>query len=89
MLLKIDLRRLALRQLDAGPGRVVVTLGADARLEPARVAALVQRSKGLYRLTPDMKLVAKVDASVKGLEFIPAARRVLRDLLACATDDAR
>jgi transcription-repair coupling factor (superfamily II helicase) len=85
MQLKIDLRRLQLRQLDGGPGRLVATLGGDARLEPGKVAALVQRSKGLYRLTPDMKLVARLDASVKGLEFIPAARKVVRDLLGCAS----
>ncbi len=89
MLLKQDLRHLALRQLDAGPGRLVVTLGADARLEPARVAALVQKSKGVFRLTPDMKLIVKLDSSVKGLEYIPAARKVLRDLLACASASAR
>ena len=85
MMLKIDLRRLRLRQMDGGPGRVVITLGADALLEPVKIAALVQKSKGLYRLTPDMKLVAKLDASVKGTEFIPAARRVMRDLLAAST----
>ncbi|MFT3709837.1 MAG: transcription-repair coupling factor [Archangium sp.] len=80
MSLKIELRKLALRQLDGGPGRIVVTLGADARLDGAKLATLVQRSKGLYRLTPDLKLVVKLDASVKGMEFIPAARKVLRDL---------
>jgi transcription-repair coupling factor (superfamily II helicase) len=89
MLLKQDLRRLAVRQLDAGPGRLVATLGADARLDGDRLAALVQNSKGLYRLTPDLKLVAKVDASVKGAAFLPAARKVLRDLLACAAPDVR
>jgi len=85
MMLKIDLRRLRLRQMDGGPGRVVVTLGTDALLEPAKIASLVQRSKGVYRLTPDMKLVAKLDSAVKGAEFIPAARKVMRDVLACAT----
>ncbi len=85
MLIKIDLRRLALRQLDGGPGRLVVTLSNDARLDGARLATLVQKSKGLYRLTPDMKLIARLDPSVKGNEFIPAARKVMRDLLSCAS----
>jgi transcription-repair coupling factor (superfamily II helicase) len=84
MMLKIDLRRLRLRQMDGGPGRVVITLGTDALLEPAKIASLVQKSKGLYRLTPDMKLVAKLDSALKGAEFIPAARKVMRDVLACA-----
>lgn len=83
MMLKIDLRALQLRALDGGAGRIVVTLGADALLDGHKVAALVQRSKSLYRLTPDLKLVAKLDPSVKGKEFIPAARKVVRDLMAC------
>jgi transcription-repair coupling factor (superfamily II helicase) len=83
MMLKIDLRELQLRALDGGAGRIVVTLGADAQLDGHKVAAMVQRSKSLYRLTPDLKLVAKLDPSVKGKDFIPAARKVVRDLMAC------
>jgi transcription-repair coupling factor (superfamily II helicase) len=83
MMLKIDLRALQLRSLDGGPGRIVVTLGSDALLDGYKVAALVQKSKGVYRLTPDLKLVAKMDAHLKGKDFIPAARKVVRDLLAC------
>ncbi|PZR11965.1 MAG: transcription-repair coupling factor [Archangium gephyra] len=82
MMLKIELRKLALRQIDGAPGRIVVTLGNDARLDGARLLTLVQKSKGLYRLTPDLKLIVKLDASVKGMEFIPAARKVVRDLWA-------
>ncbi|HEY1087640.1 MAG TPA: TRCF domain-containing protein, partial [Archangium sp.] len=84
MLLKLELRRLALRQLDGGPGRIVVTLGAEARLDGHKLARMVERSKGLYRLTPDLKLVAKLDATVRGHDFVPAARKVLRDLLGAA-----
>jgi transcription-repair coupling factor (superfamily II helicase) len=88
MLLKIDLRHLQLRQLDGGPGRLVATLGVDARLDPASLARLVQKSKSVYRLTPDMKLVAKLEASVKGMELLPAARKLVRDLLSCASGDS-
>ncbi len=84
MLLKIELRRLALRQLDGGPGRLVLTLGVDAKLDGEKLARLVSKSKGLYRLTPELKLIAKLDSSVKGLEFIPAARKVLRDVSSCS-----
>lgn len=84
MMLKIDLRALQLRSLDGGPGRIVVTLGADALLDGHKVATLVQRSKGVYRLTPELKLVAKLDAALKGKDFIPAARKVVRDLVSCA-----
>jgi len=84
MLLKQDLRRLQLRQLEGGPSRLVLTLGPDALLDAAKTAALVQRSKGLYRLTPDMKLVARLEPATRGTEYLAAARRVLRDLGTCA-----
>ncbi len=84
MQLKIDLRKLALRQMDGGPGRLVVTLGQDARLDGGKLAKMVQKSKGLYRLTPDLKLIVKLDSSVTSHEFVPAARKVLRDLQGCA-----
>ncbi len=83
MRLKLELRALALRQLDGGPGRLVLTLGAQAKLDGARLLTLVQKSQGLYRLTPELKLIAKLDSSVKGAEFIPAARKLLRDVWAC------
>jgi transcription-repair coupling factor (superfamily II helicase) len=62
----------------------VLTLGAAARLDGVKLAALVQRSRGLYRLTPDMKLVARVDDTVKGEAWVGAARKVLTDLDRCA-----
>ena len=71
--------------MDAGPGRLVLTLGAEAKLDGGKLASLVQESRGLYRLTPDLKLLVKLDASVKGYDFVPAARKVLRDLRACAS----
>jgi transcription-repair coupling factor (superfamily II helicase) len=83
MLLKMDLRELSLRALDAGPGRLVVTLGNEARLDPARLAALVQKSKGGMRLTPEMKLVVKIDAGLKGEALLKPARDVLIALLKC------
>ncbi|MFY0564134.1 transcription-repair coupling factor [Archangium lansingense] len=87
-LLKIDMRDLRLRALEGGPGRLVVTLGADALLDGMKVAGLVQRSKGVYRLTPDMKLVVKLGAEVKGQALIAEAKKVLRDLGTCALPEA-
>jgi transcription-repair coupling factor (superfamily II helicase) len=84
MLLKIDLRELSLRGLEAGPGRLVVTLGADAKLDGGKLALLVQRSKGVYRLTPELKLISRFPDHVKGLELIAEAKKVLRDLDRCA-----
>ncbi len=88
MLLKIDMRDLQLRALDSGPGRVVIMLGTEARLDGAKLAALVQRSKGVYRLTPDMKLIARIPEQTRGRDYILEARKVLRDLNSCAVADA-
>ncbi|MBK7862959.1 MAG: transcription-repair coupling factor [Archangiaceae bacterium] len=84
MLLKMDLRRLRLRSLDAGPGRLVVTLGADAALDPSRLAGLVQKSKGALRLTPEMKLVAKTANPLEGDALMAAAKELLVSLLKCS-----
>ena len=87
-LLKIDMRDLRLRTLEMGPGRLVVTLGADALLDGVKVATLVQKSKGHYRLTPDMKLVVKLSPEVKDQALIVEAKKVLRDLFTCAQAQA-
>jgi transcription-repair coupling factor (superfamily II helicase) len=86
MLLKIDMRELRLRALEAGAGRLVVTLGAEAALDGAKLAALVQRSGGVYRLTPELKLVARVPEHLKGPALVVEAKKVLRDLLRCAAE---
>jgi transcription-repair coupling factor (superfamily II helicase) len=58
MALKVRLRALSIRALEAGPGRLVLTLGDAAALDPFLLAKHVQGSAGALRLTPDMKLVA-------------------------------
>jgi len=58
MALKVRLRALAIRALEAGPGRLVFTLGETAALDPFLLARHVQASGGALRLTPDMKLVS-------------------------------
>jgi transcription-repair coupling factor (superfamily II helicase) len=58
--LRVRLRALAIRALEAGPGRLVFTLGESAALDPFLLAKHVQASAGRLRLTPDMKLVASL-----------------------------
>ncbi|MHB8419650.1 MAG: transcription-repair coupling factor [Myxococcales bacterium] len=82
--LRIAMRKLRLRGLETGPGRLVVSLGPDAALEPAKLAAKVQRSKGAWRLTPDMKLVSRVDGAPDAGRWLEAARRLVAELSACA-----
>jgi transcription-repair coupling factor (superfamily II helicase) len=57
MAVKVRLRALSIRALEAGPGRLVFTLGESAGLDPFALARWVQKSGGALRLTPDMKLV--------------------------------
>jgi transcription-repair coupling factor (superfamily II helicase) len=63
MAVKVRLRALAIRALEAGPGRLVLTLGETAALDPFLLAKQVQASAGRLRLTPDMKLVATLGAA--------------------------
>ena len=83
MAVKADLRALRLRALETGPARLVITLGPDAALDPAKVAGLVAGG-GNYRLTPDMKLVVKTAPDLSGERLLEAARAALRDLARCA-----
>jgi transcription-repair coupling factor (superfamily II helicase) len=62
MAVKVRLRALAIRALEAGPGRIVLTLGEAAALDPFKLAKKVQASNGRLKLTPDMKLVALTGA---------------------------
>jgi len=77
MSIKNELRALRLRGLKSGPGRLVAQLGPDADLDPVRLAQLVAKGKGRYRLTPGMELVATVDPKAPVLE---SARQLVREL---------
>ncbi|MFL5391779.1 MAG: transcription-repair coupling factor [Myxococcales bacterium] len=83
--LKNELRALRLRGLKSGPGRLVVQLGPDALLDPARLATLVAKGKGRYRLTPGMELV-ELQPSEEAAAPLAAARSLLQELGKCAVD---
>jgi transcription-repair coupling factor (superfamily II helicase) len=87
--LKNGLRVLRLRGLKSGPGRLIVQLGPDAALEPDKLAQLVARGKGRYRLTPGMELVAVLEqADGRAPDPLEAARALLQDLRRCATAES-
>jgi transcription-repair coupling factor (superfamily II helicase) len=73
MAVKVRLRALGIRALEAGPGRLVFTLGETAALDPFLLARHVTASNGALRLTPDMKLVARVGPHSQGHGAEPAA----------------
>ena len=80
MSLKNELRALRMRGLKHGPGRLIAQLGPDALLDPVKLAQLVAKGKGRYRLTPGMELVATIsDAAV-----LESARSLLQELGKCA-----
>jgi transcription-repair coupling factor (superfamily II helicase) len=85
--LKNELRALRLRGLKSGPGRLVAQLGPDAALDPVKLAQLVAKGKGRYRLTPGMELVATFEADLAGAAALNAARQLLQDLRRCAVAD--
>jgi transcription-repair coupling factor (superfamily II helicase) len=82
MSLKNELRALQMRGLKSGPGRLVLQLGPDAALDPAKLAALVAKAKGRYRLTPGMELVASIPETA---DVLSSARSLLQDLRKCAS----
>ena len=92
MSLKNELRALRMRGLKSGALKagasgpsvaLVVQLGPDAALDPVKLAQLVARGKGRYRLTPGMELVATFDAPAAVLE---SARALLQALRKAASD---
>ena len=86
MAVKQRLAALRLRALDAGPGRLVVTLGQDARLDGLRLAERVAAAQhsGRLRLTSELKLVNTLPPGTAGARFLEAARHLLDELEACA-----
>ncbi|HET7754368.1 MAG TPA: TRCF domain-containing protein, partial [Anaeromyxobacteraceae bacterium] len=63
MQVKVRLRALRIRALEAAPGRLVFTLGDQAALDPFQLAKRVQQSQGAWRLTPEMKLVVTANGA--------------------------
>ena len=88
MQVKVRLRALRIRGLEAGPGRLVFTLGEGAALDPFQLAKKVQASQGALRLTPEMKLVAHLGPD--GTPSPPAATpRIARPAAPAAARAAR
>ena len=81
MSLKNELRALRMRGLKSGPQRLVAQLGPDALLDPIKLAQLVAKGKGRYRLTPGMELVNSLPEAA---DVLASARQLLQDLRKCS-----
>jgi transcription-repair coupling factor (superfamily II helicase) len=78
--LRIAMRKLRLRGLETGPGRLVVSLGPEAALDPDKLAAQVLRHHGAWRLTPEMKLICRLEGDPKGPDLLQAARKLIDEV---------
>lgn len=83
MALKARLRGLGLRGLEAGPARLAVILGREAALDPVKLADLVSREQGRLRLTPELKLVARIPPDPSPAQIFDEAHRLVDQVAAC------
>jgi transcription-repair coupling factor (superfamily II helicase) len=86
MALKAELRALGVRGLEAGPERLAVVLGRDVQLDPRRLAEVVARGQGRVRLTPDLKLVARIPPTSSPEALFGAARELVAEVAACVVE---
>ena len=84
MIDKTLVRKIGARGYELGPVRMVLTLGADPRLDPAKVMKLIQRKDSRWKLSPDMRL-SYAFTEAEREDRMTAARGRLREILACAT----
>lgn len=84
MVIKSQARRLRALSLELNPVRLVLALGDDTPLEPAKIMELIQKPHSLYRLTPDMRLVRQFSQG-EVERPVETAKASLMELLACAT----
>ncbi|HET6150603.1 MAG TPA: transcription-repair coupling factor, partial [Polyangia bacterium] len=79
---KTLVRALGALAYELGPTRLVLSLGGDTRLDPARVLKLVQRKGSRWKLTPDMRLSYNFDDAERE-DHLTAARARLIDVKEC------
>jgi transcription-repair coupling factor (superfamily II helicase) len=81
---KTLVRALGALGYELGPVRLVVSLGSDTALDPAKVLKMVQAKGSRFKLTPDMRLSYSFDEGEKR-DRMRAARTCLSKLVALLT----
>jgi transcription-repair coupling factor (superfamily II helicase) len=81
---KTLVRRTGARAWELTAGRLVLSAGVDARLDPAKVMRLVQQRGSRWKLSPDMRLSYAFDDEERR-DHLAAARRRLQEVVACVT----
>jgi transcription-repair coupling factor (superfamily II helicase) len=79
---KTLLRSIGAIGYDLGPTRLVLSLGTEANLAPAKVMRLVQDKASRWKLTPDMRLAYTFDDREKG-DRLAASRTRLQQVIGC------
>jgi transcription-repair coupling factor (superfamily II helicase) len=85
LLLKIQVAPWNVVGLTVQGSHFALRIGKDTRLSPAKVIALLDKSRGRYRLTPDMVLARKLDENEMHDRFA-TVRRFLREIGSCVRD---
>jgi transcription-repair coupling factor (superfamily II helicase) len=78
MTLKMELRRLRALGCEANARLVTLHLRDDTPLDPAKITALIRRSGGAWKLTPDMRLSRRFGGAA---DAIANAETALADLV--------
>jgi transcription-repair coupling factor (superfamily II helicase) len=79
---KTLVRRMGALGYELGPARLVLSVGTDTRLQPAKIMRLVQKKGSRWKLSPDMRLSYAFDDRERD-DRLRAARERLREVLAC------
>jgi transcription-repair coupling factor (superfamily II helicase) len=84
MIDKTIVRKMGALGYELGATRLVLSVGSDTRLQPAKIMQLVQKKGSRWKLTPDMRLSYAFDDREKR-DRLPAARARILEVLACLT----
>jgi transcription-repair coupling factor (superfamily II helicase) len=82
MIDKTLVRKIGARAYELGPARMVLSISADPRLDPAKVMKLIERKDSRWKLSPDMR-VSYAFTEAERDDRMTAARGRLREILAC------
>jgi transcription-repair coupling factor (superfamily II helicase) len=86
MRLKTELRRLRVLACEATSKSVTLHLREDTPLDPAKVTALMAKERGVYRLTPDMRLTRRLRDGERFANGLALVDRMLADLASAERD---
>jgi transcription-repair coupling factor (superfamily II helicase) len=85
MSLKTELRRLRALGCEASEQLVILHLRDDTPLDPDKIMSLIRKTRGAWKLTPDMRLSRRFDSGGDGLAN---AELTLSELAGCLKDAA-